>query len=336
MLYSQAEIIKHHRELKGMTQSQLAEGICSRFHIVKAEAGTRKLSDFVFRDVLLKLGLNPSDFSVGIGAEDKDTLFLLQMEEALKAFDYSAGKERAKKIKNDISNYLSIQKNKSKNDTFWKLLVLLADFNIYLPSSDDGTKPEMLMSDILKARECSVKAIELFRPDFDLEKIDTYFLTKRERALIIDIATTYSLAGETQKEIEILERLKNNLEKNHKDFLRSPILKDDYLTLLSNIGMSYKDLEMWEKCLQHNEYSINIFLNAENIRSYAICLDSMAMCLMRLGRINEGKECYKRLLMFFYGLGSGYEKLNIPKLIAITKGGYEKDFGDTIDISEEW
>ena len=83
MLYSQHEIIKHHRELKGLTQSQLAEGICSRGHIVNAEAGTRKLSPFVFKNILHKLDLNPSDFNIGIDVEDNDTIFFLQKESEL-------------------------------------------------------------------------------------------------------------------------------------------------------------------------------------------------------------------------------------------------------------
>ena len=336
MLYSQAEIIKYHRELKGLTQSQLAEGICSRFHIIKAEAGTRKLSDFVFKDVLLKLGLDPGNFNSGIDTEDNDTLFLLKTEEELKNFDYSAGKEKTKKIKSNIENYLSRKKISSKNDKHWKFLVLLADSYLHMPSSDNGIKPEILLSDCAKARDCSIEAIKLFRPDFDLEKISGYFLTNREYSLIIDIAASYAYAGELEKEIEILERLKLNLEKNHKNFLQGSVYKDRYLSLLINIGMSYKDLELWEKCLRHCEDSISMFLNAEKIRSYIICLDSMAMCLMKLGRTTEGKECYKRLLMFFYGLGDKYEKLNIPELISTTKREYEKDFGGTIDIREDW
>ncbi|MCL1998094.1 MAG: helix-turn-helix domain-containing protein [Turicibacter sp.] len=100
MLYSQAEIIKHHRKLKGLTQEQLAEGICSRMHVMNAENGKRKLSAFIFRDVLQKLDLNPVDFNFGINAESEEMIFLLQMEQEFKLYLEQLNKASIEKIKN--------------------------------------------------------------------------------------------------------------------------------------------------------------------------------------------------------------------------------------------
>ena len=111
MLYSQHEIIKHHRELKGLTQSQLAEGICSRGHIVNAEAGTRKLSPFIFRDILQKLDLNPGDFNIGIDVEDNGTTFLLQKESELLTHVANWDRKGLDKIKNDIKNFTNERTN---------------------------------------------------------------------------------------------------------------------------------------------------------------------------------------------------------------------------------
>ena len=332
MLYSQAELIKHHRELKGMTQAQLAEGICSRFHIVKAEAGTRKLSDFTFKDVLLKLGLNPRDFNVGINTEDNDTLFYLQMEEAMRNPDYLTSKEKCIQIKNDIDNYLSGLKEEPANPTHWKELKLHAEIFIHMTRADSQYKPIIIMSDVLKVRECATEAIKLFRPDFDLDKIETYYLTRREYGLLNTIAATYRYTDDVQKNVEILEKLKANFEKHNKNFYENRDLNEFYSILIGNIGIGYKFLDMWEKALELNTYSMKLSSDTSNFIVYAQSLYNKADALMKLGRTDEGKEHFKRFFMYIIALGDGYGGWDISQL----KKMYEDEFGGTIDIMADW
>lgn len=329
MLYSQAEIIKHHREQKGLTQSQLAEGICSRFHIVKAEAGTRKLSDFVFRDVLLKLDLEPHDFNVGISTEDNDTIFYLQMEEALRIPDYSNSREHSKKIKDDIINYISVRKIEPANAKYWELLKLRADILINLPGVVTAyTDSDLFHPNVLKARECAIEAVKLFRPNFELEKINTYFLTLREYDLLKNMALTYGYAGELKKEVEITDKLITNIEMNHKNLADNHTLNSYYTALLGNNGTNYNLLEMWGECLETNSKCMNMFIKSANIMYYIGGLYSKAYALMKLGRTDEGRECWKKYFMLLYVFGESFTGINI----STSKKDYESTFGETLDI----
>ena len=332
MLYSQAEIIKYHRELKGLTQSQLAEGICSRFHIVKAEAGTRKLSDFVFRDVLAKLGLDPFNFNAGISAEDEDTVFYRQVESSLLNMTAETWLEQSVKAKNEIVNYLNGQKTKPKEAKRWELLLLRAEMSILLPCYSNEFDPETDMPNLAKVREYAIRAIKLFRPDFEIEKIDSYFLTTREYGFITNYALTFGYAGELSKEQAILNKLRANLEKNHKILYGNKALNSIYSALLRNIGENYQLLGMWEECLQHNIENMEIFQKSNDITDYAVSLWNKAYSLMKLERIDEGKDCFKQLFMLLYGLGDRFVHFKISDL----KKKYEDAFGGGIDIREDW
>ena len=332
MLYSQAEIIKHHRELRGLTQAQLAEGICSRFHIIKAEAGTRKLSDYVFKDVLKKLDLNPDDFNIGISARDNDAVFYTQMNEEIQKHQYSKTKEPFIKIKNDISNYVSERGTKLTDLRYWEYLALEADMFIHYPLLDDSRSPIVVLPDVLKAREYAIKAIKLFRPDFDIEEIDNYFLTRRELYLINILANIYGFTGETQTKVDIYKKLISNYEKTNKEHVdTSSALNTTYAAILVNLAIGYKELCMWEECLQHSTEIMGKLINATNILTYAAALECKACSLMNLERIDEGKKYHKQLFMLLYGLGDGYESV-----IADFKKEYEEMFGGTIDIREDW
>ncbi|MDR2168381.1 MAG: helix-turn-helix transcriptional regulator [Clostridiales bacterium] len=332
MLYSQAEIIKHHRELKGMTQSQLAEGICSRHHILKAEAGTRKLSDFVLKDVLLKLGLNPIDFNVGIDTADNDTIFYLQMEDALKTADYSFDRAPSIKLRNDIINYLGGRKNALVDARYWELLKLRVEIRIHRPDFAGSNKHEIDASKVLKSREYAISALKLFRPDFDIAKIDTYYLARREYMLIQSLAYSYGYLGELSKEIEVLDKLKINFEKHQKTLYMDTTLNTFYATLLSAIGINYRLLGMWEQCLQHSINSKEIFLKSNDIVEYLQSLWNQSFSLMKLGRAGEGEESFKKYFMLLYAIGDGYAGYDIAE----RKKMYEDEFGGNIDIKVAW
>jgi len=331
MLYSQQEIIKHHRELKGLTQSQLAEGICSRNHIVNAEAGSRKLSSFIFKEVLLKLGLNPHDFNIGIDVEDNDTIFFLQKEKEMLTYVSNWDREGLIKIRGDIDNYLETQRGKQTDAKIRELLTLTIDAHLNLPQADNIHNPDLPKPNVKIAREYVTKAIKLYRPDFDLEKIETYFLTIREYSLISTLATTYGYQDDLQREVGILDKLKVNFEKNQKIIAGNYSINTFYSGLLTNIGINYKLLSMWEECLHQATENMDIFLKHNNIKLYARAIYQRAYSLMKLNRTDEGKGYYNKFFMIAYVL-DGYAAINF----AVVKKEYEEVFGGAFDIRVDW
>jgi len=327
MLYSQQEIIKHHREAKGMTQSQLAEGICSRGHIVNAEAGSRKLSTFVFREILLKLGLNPHDFNIGTDVEDNDTIFFIQKERESQTHVANWDRAGLEQVKNDINGYTGTQTDAQIRE----LLTLIINMHLNLPQADNIHNPELPRPDVLKARDYAIKAIKLYRPDFDLNEINSYFLTIREYSLISALATTFGYMNDLQKEVEILSTLKSHYEKHHKIIVTNYAVNTLYASWLTNIGINYKLLGMWEECLQQATENMETFLKYNDIKLYARAIYQRAYSLMKLGRACEGQSYYKKFFMIAYVL-DGYAAINF----AVVKREYEEVFGGTLDIRVDW
>ena len=335
MLYSQKEIIKNYRKLAGLTQSQLAEGICSRIHIVNAETGVRKLSDFVFRDVLLKLGLNPNDFNIGIDIEDNDTVFFLQKYEEISTSVANWNRDNLIKIKDEINDYLIEKTTEPANAKAREFLMLVIETHINMPQSDNINNPDLPKPDILKAREYATKAIKLYRPTFDLNKIDSYFLTMREYQLINTLATTYGYLNDLPKEIEILNTLKINFEKNQKNIIEikglNPNINAFYSGLLTNIAINYKLLGMWEECLTQSIKNMEIFLKCNDIRLYARAIYQRSYSLMKLDKKEEGRHYYNKFFMLAYVL-DGFSGINF----AVVKKEYEEVFGETMEIRVDW
>ena len=335
MLYSQQEIIKKHRKLSGLTQSQLAEGICSRFHIVNAEAGVRKLSAFVFKEVLLKLGLNPHDFNIGIDIEDNDTIFFLQKQTEMLTHVANWDRDGLIKIKNEINDYLNEKTTEPANAKIKELLMLTIDTHLNMPQADNIHNPDLPKPNILKAREYAAKAIKLYRSNFDLSKIEDYFLTLREYNLISTLATTYGYLDDLPKEIEILDKLKINFEKNQKIIIESRgqnlNINTFYAGLLTNIAINYKLLGMWEECLIQSTKNMETFLKYNDIRLYARAIYQRAYSLMKLGHKDEGRYYYNKFFMLAYIL-DGYAAINF----AVVKKEYEEVFGETMDIKVDW
>ena len=328
MLYSQADIIKHHRTQRGLTQGQLAEGICSRFHIVKAEAGTRKLSAFAMNEVLMKLGLNPQDFNWGIDIEDNAMIFFAQKEREMKANVANWDREGLMKIKADIDNF---HETLESSEQFRELLMLTIDMHLNLPQADNIRNPNLPKPDIAKARAYATQAIEINRPKFDLEKIDTYYLTLREYALINTVATTYGYLDDLPKEVEILAKLKASYDKNQKALIQNYGDRQLYFGIITNIAINCKLLGMWEDCLEQATENMDTFLKHNDISLYARALYQRAYSLMKLERLEEGKSYYNKFFMLAYIL-DGHAAINFD----IVKKEYEDVFGGQMEIKAEW
>ena len=210
-------------------------------------------------------------------------------------------------------------------------MVLTIDTHLNLPQADNIHNPHLPKPDVLKAREYVTKAILLYRKDFDLEKIETYYLTVREYSLISTLATTYGDDNDLAKEVAILAKLKANYEAHQQIIVENFAVNTFYTGLLTNIGINYKLLGMWEECLAHATTNMEFYIKYNDVKLYARAIYQRAYSLMKLGRIDEGKYYYNRFFMLAYVLHGEYA-INFD----IVKKEYEEVFGGTVDEKVEW
>ena len=64
-------LISHLRKKKGLSQEQLAEGICARSTVGRIEKGERKPDWFTFRNIMLRLGQGPNLYYSDIATPDE-------------------------------------------------------------------------------------------------------------------------------------------------------------------------------------------------------------------------------------------------------------------------
>ena len=133
------------------------------------------------------------------------------------------------------------------------------------------------------------------------------------------------------KEIEILNNLKANYDKHQKLVLENLAVSTFYTALLTNIGINYKLLGMWEECLELAISNMDFFLQHNDVKLYARAIYQRAYSLMKLGQIEEGKYYYNRFFMLAYVLDGEYA-INF----AIVKKEYEEVFGGVVDEKVEW
>lgn len=336
MLYKQQDIIKHYRKAHGMTQAQLAEGICSRKILATVENGTHKLGSYLFQQVLLKLGLNPSDFNVGIEMGDDETIFYLNMQQQLLADDFLWNRTKKEATQHQLLQFIREQSvqpqpKNQKNLKQQQWLTLMLEAHLHMPSSDpssDSYQENLGTADYLKARTYLMDAIRIFRPDFELAKFTDYYLSFKEFSAINLIASTFSYTGDHGTCLAISQNLRLSYEKNLNANVTTSPLFNLYTRLLTNITIDYRNLNMWEACLHDATTNMDFYLSHNHIIGYSRAVYFQALSLMKLGRIVEGKLAYNRLFMLAKAL-DGHMLIDFDLL----KKEYETAFGLPVDTS---
>ena len=187
---------------------------------------------------------------------------------------------------------------------------------------------------LYKARDYTIQAIKLFRPDFDLDKIVTYFLTEREYSLLNTLAITYGELGDWEKQLEIMKNLKTSLETHSKiiiEYFGQRHVNKTYRALRLNIDIASASLGRWEECVQIATENMEFFLKYNDINLYARSIYRRAFSLLKLGRTEEGNEYYKKFFMLAYVLDGNFS-LNFD----FVKKQYEELFGGQLEISAAW
>jgi len=168
------------------------------------------------------------------------------------------------------------------------------------------------------------------RADFETDKIPDYFLAPDEFILINMLAVAYKELEGLPKAIEIWLKLKANYQKNYTVNIQT-FNHPAYRDLTANIALALLHSLRFAECLDVAEENAVMALQQHDMKTYSRCLHQKAFCLMKLGRTDEGKEWYKKFLMFAYAL-DGYAAINFETV----KKEYTDNFGEPLELSVGW
>lgn len=326
-LYNANIMIRESRKARGLTQGQLAEGICSRETIVKLETGKRKPNWFVFREILHRLGLSTETYQNEFVSESEVQLIDIAGKGvnllALRKFDEAAAMikeiEESKEFSND-----KIWQSEFGRFTLLRLKSGLYSLDTFPPGGNKYHNPDLGI-------KYSMEAIYITRPDFEINKIPEYFLAMHEYLNINTIAIAYSTMGDRLKSIEILKMVKANIEKNYSMEIHDYVISW-YRNMQCNISIAMMKAGMLEECLESAEEGLKNNLHTNDLIYYYNNMYCKAYSLVGLGRKKEGRDIFKKVLLLVYAL-DGHAGLDFESI----KKEYEKTYdGATLDLCVPW
>jgi len=189
-------LVRELRKASGLTQEQVAEGICSRQTISAIEKGKRKPDWYTFSNIMRKLNIDPALYYSDIASEDE--VYIINQANAgnklISVFDYEGIRLEVEKMEQDarFAEGLGYQ--------------VLLSMKTILYSQGLHMNTEL-------AYKYAMEYIRLFRPDFEVEKIPSYHLSYDNINAINRLCTVYQHSGEHEKAIEIYYTLIDNFER---------------------------------------------------------------------------------------------------------------------------
>jgi len=311
-------LMRELRKARGLTQEQLAEGLCSRSTIAMIEKGQRKPDWYIFSGAMQKLNVDPTQFYSDIASEEE-----MSMYDYLSDLYALYGSNDCEALKSEIEK---MESDKKFSAGLWRKVYLEALRFLY--ASDDYKNHERLF-------EASIESIKMNRPDFDIEKIEEYSLTNSELALLDSIASVYANMQDIEKSIKILRKVVEYYEKTLK-YMRIGVLGTmAYAATVTNFADVLLKAKAYEECIDECDKVIKLTTGLDYAtRSRIKAVECKAFAFTHLGKKEEGEILYKKHLFYYWAI-SGYMDVT-NTIFDKEKERWEEAFGYKLDLSLPW
>ncbi|MDR1705203.1 MAG: helix-turn-helix transcriptional regulator [Clostridiales bacterium] len=291
--YSSDILIKTLRIERGITQKELAEGICSQDTISRIERGERLPDWHTFDKIMQKLGEDPHKYYKSVISADERRYkeFETELNYLVRTKAYLEAEKR-------LDEHLKGNTYKKGFELQTLLQCKAACLIGRALSGAEEDKASINGNEAEEAYKYSIKALSVFRPNFDENKIDTYVLSLQEMNLINTLAIIYSKLHGVEKTAEVFMKLKTSIDNN--TFIGAA-KKDVYLQLLSNLCQCFVMMERFDECLtvcdDGAEYCAQVFDAFYHPKFIA----NKSICLLALGRIEEAAGFIKQACYLYKG-----------------------------------
>ena len=296
--YTIGDMIRGLRIRAGLTQQQLAYPILERAHLSKIERGLTTPSKETLVMIFERLGYNPTfiaDFLIDSESEryEKVKKRVDELNDKLMFNSRSPlleGDElKQRLIKYGINELLDLISQLENDEKFMQsplnqqwLHHRKANVSILKKESGEEIRKHLML------------AIKATMPNFTIENIDTYFLSKQDIYSLTAFAGSYFEDGEIDKAVDISYKIKANYENRHLD---DSMKGNDYALVVKNLAVFLWNTKRHEEivnvcndaidgCIKTNSHMhlpVLVYMKASH--SYAI---------------NGDKEAYEKQLRQVY------------------------------------
>ena len=212
--YNKAAIIKYARREKGMTQEELAEGICDPVTLSRYENGQIDPTEERFVRLMQKLGVKSDRYIFPIECESAEIEKI--MVEILYFIEKKDWKS-AEKFLNIIKNKYSISMEYCENRQYCKRIEVIINYNKGIIDEEEAIK------------ELEEALSYTYDGDIWNEFIASRIYRETEILILFNMATLYSLIGDEKKALSVYQNLDNY-------FMRSDILNNNKPRYLVYVG----------------------------------------------------------------------------------------------------
>jgi len=295
-LFNAGILVREQRKAQGITQAELAEGICSRESIVKIESGQRRPSYFVFKELMRRLGIPEQNYT-DIASEDE--IYLLDKTREIYNLTLNFKHEEVHK------EIMEIERGDtgpfSTENGHQQLLGIKAQFYSQGPYKDN----ELSLT-------CAMELLKINRPGFDLDKLESYYLSVKEITVVnLIVINTKETKGPVEA-LELLIRLKNSIDKKYMNIEAQVPYYNEFLANI--VYLAYESGE-YQACIDYADEFMVLSRSYSNTRVFATQLLYKAKSLVSLGKKDEAKDIYTKVVMFEY-IYSEQHALNSYKMVA--------------------
>jgi transcriptional regulator with XRE-family HTH domain len=315
-IFNAGMMIRELRKAAGLTQAKLAEGICARQTITAIEKGERKPDWYIFEQIMRRLGVSPHQYFNQIADEDEVYIYnqAVVIQRLQNLGDYKGFKAEIEKMEQD-KRFLS--------ETGYTFLLSFKRAFYGMPSPYKNPK---------LVKKYAMEKIKLSRPNFDINKIQDYFLSYNEALELMSLICAYGDLGEIGKSIAVRAKLIESYERNYQvmEHVTRIMYAGEMLNQASDLTMIGRHEESIAMAAKGMAFALgDLFCDVYYMRMVWV----KAMAHLRAGQKQEGETLAKQFLLYAYGKGENHDA---AMSFEMCKKDFEKEFGYRLDLSLPW
>lgn len=266
-------IIRQRRDMLGLSQQQLCQGICDRSTLSRIERGDQVPSYHSLRALLQRLELQEKDLPFLLGQPDFQTA---QLQKEIVALNTRKQWLQAQqKIR-------ELQALPTAADPLTRQFILRA--KALAGYEQDG---KAVPYPYEEQRQMLLEALQISCPGIDPEHPQGHLLGEEEGKILNQIAITYSESGERRRAIEIYRQLMDYIQTHQ-------VGTDTGAVLLPLVAYNYSRLlgreRRYEECIEVAEIGRRCCVMYNKCKMLGGLLHNIAYSLHELGEDDKSKE----------------------------------------------
>ena len=302
-------IIRQRRDMLGLSQQQLCQGICDRSTLSRIERGDQVPSYYTLHALLQRLGMQEKDIRFFLSQPDFETAQLQREIVALNT--RKQWLQAQQKIR-------QLQALPTAADPLTRQFILRA--KALAGYEQDG---KAVPYPYEEQRQMLLEALQISCPGIDPEHLQGHLLGEEEGKLLNQIAITYSESGERRRAIEIYRQLMDYIQTHQ-------VGTETGAVLLPLVAYNYSRLlgreRRYEECIEVAEIGRQCCVMYNKCKMLGGLLHNIAYSLHELGEDDKSKE----ILTQAYYVHKAMERNSSCEAV---KKYAEETFGLTIEPS---